>query len=242
MADVKPIRFNCDMGEETGNDADLMPYLDACSIACGGHIGTSDSMRSTIELAFKNQVNIGAHPSYPDKENFGRKAMNIPSAHLQESLYSQIHNLKSILDQLGLPLHHIKAHGALYNKASADAQTAEDFITVCKAFPEALIFCPWQSAMEQLAISHGLKTLKEAFADRRYYRTRQLVSRKTPNSVITDVAEAAEQVTAIHNTQKVKTLEGELVTLEADTFCIHGDNPAARHLVEHLFTLKKKAI
>lgn len=217
-----------------GNDELLMPYLDACSIACGGHAGTPYSMQKTVEVALKYNVSIGAHPSFPDKENFGRKIIAIEKELLINSLIDQIESLKIICKSNDVELTHIKLHGALYNLAAIDVEYANLVLQAFHTFKELSIYAPWNSAIDSVAKDLGVNVIKEAFADRRYHSDLSLVSRNKKNAVIHDSIDAVDQVLSIVNFKKVKTIDGNIVPFKGDTFCVHGDNSTALEIVKAL--------
>ena len=226
--------INCDMGEKIGNDHLLMPHIQSCSIACGGHVGDADSMSETVKLAQKYQVEIGAHPSFPDKENFGRKSMSMASDALINSLVSQINSLEKICSVLGARLNHIKPHGALYNQAITDLRTAGAVIQVMKKYPGVTLYAPWQSVVSELAQEDGIPVKFEGFADRRYEHDGSLAPRNNSDSVINNPKEALSQVKQITKYHKLTSIDGITFDFEAETFCVHGDNPEAVAIVKLL--------
>ncbi|WP_396600858.1 5-oxoprolinase subunit PxpA [Algibacter sp. R77976] len=229
------IDINADLGEGIGNEHQLMPYISSCNIACGGHAGDAETMKKVVELAKKYQVKIGAHPSFPDKENFGRKVMDMSCVALFTSIKSQIKDLLAILNEAHLPLHHVKLHGALYNLAATNKKTATTIIEVmtCLMLP-AKLYVPYNSVIAKLALEQNIPILYEAFADRNYNDDLTLVSRTEPNAIIQDSNLVFNHVYGMFSTKKVKTVNGNYKTIKADTFCIHGDNPEAVSLVKTL--------
>jgi UPF0271 protein len=228
------VDINCDLGEGMGNDAQLMPYLGSCNIACGGHYGNVDTMTEAIKLAQKHGVNVGAHPSFPDKENFGRKLMDISRLKLQETLHQQITNFQNLCDELDEEMHHIKLHGALYNLAANDAEIAAVVLNVFAAVhADIKIYVPYNSAIAILADDY-FPIVYEAFADRSYNDDLSLVSRSEDNAVITDKLLAWQQVASIIETGTVKTITNQMIAIKADTFCVHGDQENAVDMVKYL--------
>lgn len=228
------ININCDLGEGTGNDAAIMPFISSCSIACGGHFGDDHTMRQTVRLAKQNGVGCGAHPSYPDRANFGRKPMAIPVAELSHSLNQQITDFHRICLEEGVVLHHIKLHGALYNQAAKDPQTALIVLdAIDKTSLKVPIYAPWKSALAKAAKGR-YRILFEAFADRRYHADLRLVSRSHPDAVITDKEEVSRQVLSILKKGQLTTIEGRIVPIKADTFCVHGDQRNAVEILRFL--------
>ncbi|OIQ36026.1 MAG: lactam utilization protein LamB [Bacteroidetes bacterium MedPE-SWsnd-G1] len=230
---MKVLKLNSDVGEGAKNEKDIFPYLFYCNIACGGHIGTINSMTEMVTLALENKVLIGAHPSYPDKENFGRKSMNISEESLINSIRNQINALKDITTKLGTSIHHIKPHGALYNDISKDEIKATLFLKAILPFKDSFkLLIPNNSIIEQLALKNGFSIVREAFADRNYNNDLSLVSRDNENALISDKLEMINHVKLILNTSQVKTINNQKLKLVADTFCIHSDTPKALELIK----------
>ena len=228
------IDINCDLGEGRGNDAELMPYLDSCNIACGGHFGDHKSMTTTIKLAIKYGVKLGAHPSFPDRQNFGRKLMNLSAEELQNSIHHQLVNFMSVCEELKVEMHHIKLHGALYNLVAKDPEIAAIVLNVfAEVKAEVRIYIPYQSVIAILAEDY-FQIVYEAFIDRHYHRDLSLVSRADDNALITDLDEAWQQMSSIINEGQLISVEGDIVEIKADTFCLHGDEKNAVDLVRHI--------
>ena len=238
------IDINADVGEGIGNESILMPIISSCNIACGGHAGDSESMRMVVKLATANNVKIGAHPSFPDKANFGRKQMDISCAALYTSIKGQIDNLMTILEQENTRLNHVKPHGALYNLAAVDDKAASVIIEVMKNFILPVkLFVPFNSVIEKMAIENNIPIKYEAFADRNYNDDGTLVSRNEKNALIHDSEQMFDHVFRMISSQKVKTISGSEIKILADTFCIHGDNPKAVDLIQDLSKrLREKSI
>ena len=229
------IDINADVGEGIGNEARLMPCISSCNIACGGHAGDFETMKSVVELAKKYQVKIGAHPSFPDKENFGRKVIEMPCVTLYTSIKHQIKDLVKVLEDEHLPLHHVKPHGALYNLAAVDEKTADVIIEVMKGLMlRAKLYVPYKSVIAKLAVENNIPVMYEAFADRNYNDDLTLVSRVENDAVIQDQNNMFEHVFRILSSNKVKTISGRLESIIAETFCVHGDNPKAVELISSL--------
>ncbi|MEO9476101.1 MAG: 5-oxoprolinase subunit PxpA [Cyclobacteriaceae bacterium] len=235
----KNFDLNCDVGEGIGQDDLIMPFLDACSIACGGHAGDGDSMKLAVELALTNNVSIGAHPSFPDRDTFGRAMMKISPEHLTESLCSQVADLAAICKKSGTNLSHIKIHGALYNLAAKDETTTQLILKALKDYRHLPFLAPDKSVFFELAESNGRKVKREAFADRHYNQDRSLVSRSQQNAVITNPRLAQAQVSSIVQFGWVKSINGANVNLNAETFCVHGDNPNAVEILEALKAIQQ---
>lgn len=229
------IDINVDVGEGIGNESQLMPFISSCNIACGGHAGDKDTMRNVVRLAKEHRVKIGAHPSFPDKENFGRVNMEMPCAALFKSIKGQIDDLADVLHQEHRTLHHVKPHGALYNLAAVDEKTAKVIIEVMKSMILPIkLYVPFKSVIEKLAISQNIPIIYEAFADRNYNDDLTLVSRKNKLASIHNEDHLFEHIFHIISKQKVKTITGKDIEIKAQTFCIHGDNPNAVNLIKNL--------
>ena len=238
------IDINADVGEGMGNESQLLPYLSSCNIACGGHAGTADTMRTVVKLAKQYGVKVGAHPSFPDTENFGRENMKISNTALFASLQHQIDDLQRILSEEQVNLNHVKPHGALYNLAAIDEKTALVIIEVMKRFVLPVkLYVPYKSVIADLAIQNNIPVLYEVFADRQYHADLTLVSRQEKNAVIHDSEMLVEHVYNMVANQKVKTISGEEVPIKAETCCMHGDNLYAVNLLIKLRKfLNKKGI
>lgn len=235
---MKQIDINCDLGEGLGNEALLMPFLSSCNIACGGHAGDVETMKGVSELAKEYNVKIGAHPSFPDREGFGRTIINISSSELFESIEEQIKSLIDVLKSINLKLHHVKPHGALYNLASIDEKTAQMIVNVIKTIDENLIlYAPYQSVISKLAKKNGLNVMYEGFADRNYNEDLTLVSRQNDKAIISDKEQIFKHVFKMISEGKVKTGNGVEVELKVDTLCVHGDH---KNVAENLKYLTQK--
>jgi UPF0271 protein len=218
---LKSIDINADVGEGLDDEL-LMPYLTSVSIACGGHAGDRESMRQTIALASAHALRLGAHPSYPDRENFGRRAMDIDANALRESLQGQVAALLEVAAGSGARITHVKAHGALYNRAWQHHAVA-DLVAAAVAHvaPGIAVFCPPGSAQAEAAGNHGLRVVREVFVDRAYDEAGALLSREEPGAVVTEPAHLKAQLV-------------RLASLQCETMCVHGDNPAAPALLRQL--------
>lgn len=232
---VHSIDINVDVGEGINNESQLMPYISSCNIACGGHAGDDDSMKMVVNLAKQYQVKIGAHPSFPDRENFGRQNIKISCAGLYKSIREQINSLMKILRDENAMLHHIKPHGALYNLAATDKSTATVIIEVMKSISLPIkLYVPYNSVIAELALKENIPIVYEAFADRNYNDDLSLVSRNEKNAIISESEELFNHVFRIIIQRKVKTINGVEVKIIANTLCIHGDNPKAVNLIKDL--------
>lgn len=233
---MKLLDINCDVGEGIGNEAALMPYINSCNIACGGHAGTTKLMNFVVALALKHQVKIGAHPSYPDKENFGRKTMVMSPNNLKIAIQNQINSLVEITLAHGTALHHIKAHGALYNDIAKNKELAILFLeAILKYKNNVKLYVPFNSEIEKMALKEGFSIIYEAFADRNYTNDLSLVSRNEKNAVLTNIESIFKHVSEIINTNKVTTISGDKIAIKATTFCVHSDTKNAVEIVKKLY-------
>lgn len=229
------IDINCDMGEGVGNEEDLIPLISSCNIACGGHAGNSDMMLKVARWAKKQGVKVGAHPSYPDRKNFGRNTMNISEAKLFESIRMQVNNFNTLLQKENIKLHHIKPHGALYNDLAKSLHLSTVFLKAIQDFKnDVFLYIPFNSTIKKEAIEQGFKLKYEAFADRNYNSDVSLVSRKLPDALIEDPKEVLEHILSMAIEGKVRTVSGKIVPIVADTFCIHGDTATALQILSYL--------
>lgn len=231
---MKEIHINCDLGEGGEYDAELMPLISACNIACGGHAGTLETMQHTVGLALGRDVEIGAHPSYPDKENFGRKSLDISAEDLQLSLVAQILSLKQIAEAEGAKLSHIKPHGALYNDAAKDKKIAQIIIDSVLDFDEILpLFVPQDSVISEMS-KGKIPLIFEAFADRNYNQNYSLVSRSKSNALITEKEAVLDHLFAMFSEGKICCENGVEISCKADTFCLHSDTPNSVEILRFL--------
>ncbi|MCL2919941.1 5-oxoprolinase subunit PxpA [Shewanella litorisediminis] len=231
------LQLNADVGEGYPFDAEILTLVDAANIACGGHAGDSDSMRITVKLAMASGCLIGAHPSFPDKANFGRQPMSLEATALTTSLVDQIQALKQICDEEGAVMFHVKPHGALYNQAAFDKGLATCLIEAVQTVDANLVLMGLAaSPLLQWAREAGLRVQAEAFADRRYEADATLVSRQKPGAVIHDQAEALVQVQGLMS-GCLTCIDGTPLRLRADTLCLHGDNPEALQFARRIRAL-----
>ena len=229
------VDINCDVGEGICNEKALMPYISSCNIACGAHAGNFDIINETIKLAMKYSVKVGAHPSFPDKKNFGRIVMLMTPTELQSSIEDQIIQVRDALEKLGGKLHHIKPHGALYNLAAVDNKIALVIIKAIKnTTNNVFLYVPYNSIIQKLALKNNLKIKVEAFADRNYNSDLTLVSRKKNNALIIEDNLVITHLLKMIIEQKLMTVDGVEVEIKADTFCVHGDNPSAVKILKKI--------
>jgi UPF0271 protein len=233
----KIIDLNCDMGEGLSNDALLMPLISSANIACGYHAGDEEMMKQTIELALKYHVSIGAHPGFKDKKNFGRTEIPITLTYLFDLITEQIYLLKKIAETFGTKLHHIKPHGALYNMAARDLRLARTIAAAVKSVDANFILYGLSgSNLISEAEAINLRTASETFADRTYQHDGSLTPRSLPGAMIEKTEDSLKQVLQMVHDKKVSTINGEMISIKADTICIHGDGT---HAVEFAAQIRR---
>ena len=237
---MRTIDFNCDLGEDCGDDAAIVPYISSASIACGFHAGSPDTMRRTVALCLAHGVAIGAHPSHADRDNFGRVAHALtPDEAYALTLY-QIAALDGFVRAAGGRLHHVKPHGALYNQTARDPGLADAIARAVRDHDAGLVLYGLSgSALTAAGERLGLQVAHEAFAERRYEIDGSLTPRSQADASIEDLPTAAAQVARMLDTGTVVARTGEPVPLRADSICLHGDRPDAaafarglRHTIE----------
>ncbi len=224
------VDINCDMGEGIGNEERIMPFISSANIACGYHAGDAITMQQTMELCVKYDIVAGAHPSFYDKKNFGRKEMNLPVDDIYELITQQLIILGEVADSFGRQLCHVKPHGALYNMSARDPLIAQVIAKAVRDFDSRLvIFGLSGSHSIQQARQLGLQTKNEVFADRTYQDDGTLTHRSQTNALIRETHKVVQQVQQMINEGTVTTLSGKAIPIVAETICIHGDG---EHAVE----------
>jgi 5-oxoprolinase (ATP-hydrolysing) subunit A len=225
---MSTILLNCDMGEGTGTDEFIMPFINAANIACGYHAGDSVTMWQTVELAIKHNVAIGAHISFLDKENFGRSEMQLSSDEVYELVSQQLIILNEITTALDTKITHVKPHGALYNMSARDAMLANIIAKAIKDFDSSLILVGLSGSHSiNEAKKIELKTASEVFADRTYQDDGTLTPRSQSNALIEEVDKVVKQVLQMTKEGMVTTTSGKTIPVVAETICIHGDGKHA---------------
>ncbi len=226
------IDLNCDMGEGAGFDDQLLPLVSSVNVACGFHAGDPTSLRETLRLARRHGVAVGAHPSYPDREGFGRNAMARSPEKVRDDVLYQVAALAGLCRAEAVALGHVKPHGALYNAAAQDRALAEALCEAVRSFDPALtVVCLAGSPMVEVVRAAGLACAEEAFADRAYTSRGALVPRSQPGAVIEEAARVAERVSLLARQGVVGSIDGKVVPVRADTLCVHGDTPGALGLL-----------
>jgi UPF0271 protein len=222
------VDLNSDLGEGAGHDEEILDLVSSANIACGFHAGDPASIFNSIQAALKRGVALGAHPSFPDRENFGRTEMTLPSAEIYASVSYQIGAFHALARAAGGRMNHVKPHGALYNMAVRDRALADVIANAIVALdPKLILFAPVGSQLDLAATELGLETASEVFADRNYLMGGSLVPRPDPNAFVHDPVEAADRIVRMLSEGKVRTIDGADVSVLATTVCVHGDNPQA---------------
>ncbi len=227
------ININCDLGEKSKfhsieNDPELLNIVNSANIACGYHAGDEQTMEMVIQISKKNSVSLGAHPSFKDPENFGRKRMNLSSLEIKKLIFDQYEILQKIAQKYNENVTHIKPHGALNNMACEDLELATTLAVAIKELNKDIIYLvPTGSQMEVAAKKNGLKIACEIFADRNYEDNGNLISRSKPNALITDPQLAKNHVLSMVKNQAINCLSGKQIPCEIDSVCIHGDNESS---------------
>jgi UPF0271 protein len=236
----RKIDLNCDMGEipeviADGTQESLMRSITSANVACGGHAGDAETMRTTVKQAMRAGVAIGAHPGYPDRENFGRLEMKMAPAEVAESVFEQVAALGKIAESCGAPVVHVKPHGALYNQAVKDRELARAIADgVARWRRDVVLVGLAGSPMLDVFREAGFPVAAEAFADRRYEPDGTLRSRKFADALIRDPEEAAHQALGMVERGVVTASDGTEVKVSAQTICIHGDTPGATKIAEEV--------
>ena len=222
------IDLNADLGEGDEFDVEMMRVVSSCNIACGGHAGDAASMAVTVDLATANDVAIGAHPSYPDRAGFGRTTAFCAGEELHNSLLKQIDTLKQIGRDGGREISHVKPHGALYNDAAQDRELADIVVRAAlETCPDASVVGPPQGALRDAALQAGVNYIAEGFVDRAYAADGTLVPRTEPNAVHSDMNTITTQALRLATEGEVTAENGDLVSVPAQTLCLHGDTSNA---------------
>ena len=222
------VDLNADLGEGAPDDAELLALVSAVNIACGWHAGDARLMQATVAAALARGVALGAHPSYPDREHFGRREMQLPPDAVRADLVYQIGALQALVRAQGGRLHHVKPHGALYNQAARDPVLAEAVADAVRAVdPGLAVYGLAGGELLRAAERAGLRAVAEVFADRGYRADGSLVPRSEPGALVHDVGEAVARTLRMVREGVVQAVGGETVPLRAETVCLHGDGPHA---------------
>ena len=228
--------LNCDMGELPAMLADgtqemLMRFVTSANVACGGHAGDEAMMRATIEQALRHGVSIGAHPGYGDRENLGRRELQLTPEEIRDCVYRQVMALAEVATKCVARISHVKAHGALYNQATRDRTIARAIAEGVRQWRQDVVMVGLAgSVMLDEFRATGFRVAAEAFADRRYEKDGSLRARKFRDALLGKPEDAAKQAVGIAQGRGALTREGEAVPIEAQTICIHGDTPGAARI------------
>jgi UPF0271 protein len=231
------VDLNADLGEGSGRDAELFELITSANIATGFHAGDSDTMHAAISAAMQRGVAVGAHPSFFDRENFGRKELKVPNEEVFDAVAYQLGVFQAIASALAVRPNHVKPHGALYNMAVRDKNLADAIArAIGSVDPKLILFAPDNSALARAGETHGLQIAREIFADRNYLNDGWLVPRTRPDALLHDPKEAAHRVLRMLREGKVRSVEGRDVDVRGETICVHGDTPGAVEFARELRT------
>lgn len=229
------VDLNADLGEGSGHDAELFELISSANIATGFHAGDSDTMHAAISAASKRGVAVGAHPSFFDRENFGRKELTVPDEEVSDAVAYQLGIFQAIASALNVRPNHVKPHGALYNMAVRDAKLADAIARAIESVdPTLILFAPDKSELARSGEAHGLKIAHEIFADRNYLNDGWLVPRTRPDALLHDAKQAAKRVLRMLREGKVRSVQGCDVDVRGETICVHGDTPGAVEFAREL--------
>lgn len=229
------VDLNSDLGEGFDFDREILDLVTSASISCGFHAGDPASILRTIRDASERNVSVGAHPSFADRENFGRTEMDVAPAELFSQVTYQLGAFEALATAAGVRMNHVKPHGALYNMAAGDERLAEAIIrAVLVIDPYLILYVPGDSALMRAGEAAELRVLCEVFADRNYLGDGSLVPRDRTDALLDDPEEAAQRVVRMLREGKVKSVDGVDVEVRAETICVHGDTPGAVDYVRNL--------
>src|SRR6266508_5127419 len=222
------VDLNADLGEGSGHDTELFDLISSANIATGFHAGDSDTMHAAISAAKKKRVAVGAHPSFFDRENFGRKELKVSNQEVFDAVVYQLGVFQAIASAVGVQPSHVKPHGALYNMAVRDDELADAIARAIKSIdPKLILFAPDNTELARAGEAHGLQVAREIFADRNYLNDGWLVPRTRPDALLRGPNEAAERVLRMLREGKERSVEDRDVDVRGQTICIHGDTPGA---------------
>jgi 5-oxoprolinase (ATP-hydrolysing) subunit A len=231
------VDLNADLGEGSGHDAELFELISSANIATGFHAGDSDTMHAAISAATQHGVAVGAHPSFFDRENFGRKELKVPNEEVFDAVAYQLGIFQAIASALGVRPNHVKPHGALYNMAVRDEKLADAIAQGIESVdPKLILFAPDNTELARAGETQGLQIAREIFADRNYLKDGWLVPRTRPDALRRDPKEAARRVLRMLREGKVRSVEGHDVDVHGETICVHGDTPGAVEFARELRT------
>jgi UPF0271 protein len=229
------VDINADLGEGAGHDAELFELISSANIATGFHAGDSDTMHAAVSAAKEHGVAVGAHPSFWDRENFGRKELKISNREVFDAVAYQLGVFQAIASAVGVQPNHVKPHGALYNMAVRDQELADAIGRAIESVdPKLILFAPDKSELARAGEAHGLQIAREIFADRNYLNDGWLVPRTRLDALLTDPKQAADRVLRMLCEGKVRSVEGRDVEVRGETICVHSDTPGAVEFAREL--------
>jgi UPF0271 protein len=229
------VDLNADLGEGSGHDEELFQLISSANVATGFHAGDADSMHAAVSAAKALGVAVGAHPSFWDRENFGRKELNVSAGQVFDGMKYQLGIFQAIAAAAGIQPNHVKPHGALYNMAVRDQTLADAIARAIESVdPKLILFAPDKSELTHAGEAHGLQVAREIFADRNYLNDGWLVPRTRPDALLRDPREAAERVLRMLREGKVRSVEGRDIDVRGETICVHGDTPGAVEFAREL--------
>jgi UPF0271 protein len=222
------VDLNADLGEGAGHDEELFALISSANVATGFHAGDSDTMHAAVSAAKKHGVAVGAHPSFFDRENFGRKELKVSNQEVFEAVAYQLGVFQAIVSAVGGRPNHVKPHGALYNMAVRDDKLADAIARAIESVdPKLILFAPDNTELARAGEAHGLQVAREIFSDRNYLNDGWLVPRARPDALLHDPKEAAERALRMLREGKVRSVEGRDIDVRGETICVHGDTPGA---------------
>jgi UPF0271 protein len=231
------IDLNADLGEGAWHDDELFELISSANIATGFHAGDADTMHAAVSIAKAHGVAVGAHPSFFDRENFGRKELELPDQEVFDAVAYQLGIFQAIASALDVQPNHVKPHGALYNMAVRDSKLADAIAqAIASVDPKLILFAPDNSELARAGEAHDLRIAREIFADRNYLNDGWLVPRTRPDALLRDPKEAAQRVLRMLREGKVRSIEGRDVDVRGETICLHGDTPGAVEFARELRT------
>jgi UPF0271 protein len=231
------VDLNADLGEGSGHDDELFELISSANIATGFHAGDSDTMHAAVCAAKEHGVAVGAHPSFFDRENFGRKELKVSNEEVFDAVAYQLGIFQAIAFAVGMRPNHVKPHGALYNMAVRDKKLADAIgRAIASVDPKLILFAPDNTELARAGEAHGLQVAREIFADRNYLNDGWLVPRTRPDALLRDPKEAAQRVLRMLREGKVRSVEGRDVDVRGETICVHGDTPGAVEFARELRT------
>ena len=229
------VDLNSDLGEGAGSDLEILELVSSANISCGFHASDPAAVLRSIRDAKERHVSIGAHPSFLDRENFGRRELELPAAEVFAQVLYQLGAFNALATAATVRMSHVKPHGALYNMAARDEALASAIVeAIIVTDPYLILFAPPNSALEKAADAAELAVVREVFADRNYLANGSLVPRDREDALLHDPEEAAKRVVRMLRENKVRSVDGHDVTVQAETICVHGDTPGAVDFVRNL--------